>query len=108
LRKHSIEAVQLVRESLDLATRDPDLSPDGAADAMGVCRVLLELSVDRYGQRGKAVLIDWGIVSSDDVGLIMGRLIDAGAVRQFADRPLDDFDRLFDLRESPESWQLRW
>lgn len=108
MRLHSIEAVQLVRESIDLATRDPELSPDGAADAVGVCRVLLELAVDRYGERGKSVLMDWGIVSSEDVGLIMERLIEAGAARRFSDHPLDDFDGLFDLREPPESWQLRW
>ena len=107
-RKHAIEAVQLVRESIDLATRDPELSPDGAADAIGVCRVMLELAVDRHGQRGKDVLINWGIVSSEDVGLIMGRLIEAGAARRFSDHPLDDFNGLFNLREPPESWKLRW
>ena len=108
MRKHSSEAVQLVRESLDFATRDPELSPDGAADAMGVCRVFLELAVDRYGKRGKERLMDWGVVSSEDVGLIVGRLIEAGAARRFSDAPLDDFDGLFDLRKPPESWPLRW
>ena len=104
----SSEAPQLVREALDLATRDPELSPEGFADASGICRVLLELSVDRYGRRGKEVLMESGIVTSEDVGSILSRLIEAGGAKSFGDGPMNDFDRIFDLREPPETWQLRW
>tara|TARA_R110002049_G_scaffold2750_2_gene21554 strand:+ start:372113 stop:372433 length:321 start_codon:yes stop_codon:yes gene_type:complete len=105
---HAAEAVQFVRESIDLATRDPELACGGAVDASGVCRVLLELSVDRYGRGGKDVLMDWGIVTSEDVGLIIDRLIKAGAAQQYSDGPADDFVGIFDLTKPPESWQLRW
>ena len=107
-RDHTADAVQIVRESLDFAIRDPELAPDGLADAAGICRVLLELAVDRHGRRGKDLLMDWGIVTSEDVGRILERLIEAGGATSFGEGPKSDFDGIFDLREPPESWQLRW
>jgi uncharacterized repeat protein (TIGR04138 family) len=106
--RHSIAAVQFIRESLGLAYRDPDLSPEGQTDAVGVCRVLLELAVDRYGARGKQVLIDWNITRSEDVGLIVYRLIDAELASRSPGDAREDFNGLFDLTMPPETWKLTW
>lgn len=106
--QHSLECINFVREALAIAQSDHELSPQAIADAAGVCRVVLELAVDQFGHDGKDILIAWGITSSEDVGTIVYRLIEAGVViRHPCDSPAD-FEGLFDLRSPPESWKLTW
>ncbi|MFO0942401.1 MAG: hypothetical protein U0930_16815 [Pirellulales bacterium] len=105
---HSIECVQFVRAAMDLTSRDRELSAKGHVCAMGVCRVLLEMSVDEFGADGKQVLIDWGIKCSEDVGLIVFRLVEAGYVGAVIDDSIDQFDGLFDLNLPVETWQIKW
>ena len=107
-RRHSIECVNFVREALQVAQADGALSPKRIANAIGLCRVLLEMSVDRFGANGKQILLDWGIERSEDVGLIVYRLIDAELVNKSTRDSLDDFNGLFDLNISPGEWELQW
>ena len=107
-RRHSIECVNFVREALQVAQADAALSPKRIANAKGLCRVLLEISVDRFGANGKQILLDWGIERSEDVGSIVYRLIDAELVNKSKRDSLDDFNGLFDLTISPVEWELQW
>ncbi len=105
--RHLVECVEFVRMALTIASADVELSPSAHADASGLCRVLLELAVDKFGVKGKDVLMEWGITCSEDVGLIMHRLIEIGIVQTNSDT-LEDFVGLFDLTLPPETWKLQW
>ena len=107
-RQHPIDCVNFVREALKVAQADTSLSPKKIANAMGLCRVLLEMSVDKFGENGKQILLAWGIERSEDVGLIVYRLIDAELVNKSPQDSLDDFNGLFDLNLSPDKWELQW
>lgn len=107
-RLHSLECLQFVRAAIDLTARDTELAAKGHVTAEGVCRVLLEMSVDEFGAEGKQVLIEWGIERSEDVGLIVYRLLKAGYVKAVVDDPIEKFECLFDLNQSVESWKIKW
>ena len=102
------EAVEHVRKAIQVALWDPNLTEDGQTDASSICRVLLELAVDRFGAAGKDKLVSWGISTSEDVGSIVDRLIHDGAISAGSHNTSRDFAGWFDLEQPPESWKLQW
>jgi uncharacterized repeat protein (TIGR04138 family) len=57
---------------------------------------------DRYGVLGFTLIARWGIRSAEDIGRAVFQLVEAGMMsRQESDR-LEDFEGLFDLRETLE------
>lgn len=107
-RRHPFDAVQFVRQAFALATCDPAFIENGQVTAAGVCRVVLEVAVDQFGAEGKQVLLDWNLARSEDVGLIVYRLIDAGLAGKSSTDRIDDFAGLFDLEKPPDEWRLKW
>ena len=106
--KHTFDCVQFVRDAITLTQRDRELSPAGVPNAEGVCRVVLEMAVDYCGAEGKEQLQDWGITTSEDVGLIIRRLVEADLASFPNHESIDDFKGLFDLDQPPETWALQW
>jgi uncharacterized repeat protein (TIGR04138 family) len=76
--------------------------------AEGVCRVLLELAVDHFAERGKEELIAWEFGCSEDVGKFVFALSDQGSVELSDEDRLDDFEGWFDLNADPSTWKLQW
>lgn len=105
---HCLDCVTFVRDCVNLSSRDAELSPGGQVNATGICRVLLEYAVDQFGAEGKEVFVEWGIPTSEDVGLIVSRLIDAGLTEETPATGRDRFRGLFDVRLPPEQWKLQW
>ena len=106
LRK--IECFEFVREAMLRAIETPAHSVDENVNAEGLCRSLLELSIDQYGASGKDRLIAWGINTSEDLGVIAFQFIEVGIFRQSESDSIEQFKGLFDLSKSPETWPLKW
>ena len=103
-----IECFEFVREAMLRALNTPGHSTDEKVDAEGLCRSLLELSIDRYGAAGKDRLIEWGIKTSEDLGAIAYQFIEVGIFHRSESDSLEQFEGLFDLAKSPELWPLKW
>ncbi|MEO1527020.1 MAG: hypothetical protein AAFX06_16395 [Planctomycetota bacterium] len=76
--------------------------------AEGVCRVLLELAVDHFAEKGKDELIAWGFGSSGDLGRFVYELVSQGSIELSETDALDDFEGWYDLAKPPETWKLQW
>jgi uncharacterized repeat protein (TIGR04138 family) len=94
------EAVQVVRDALAVASRDPSLIEDGHVTAAGLCRVVLELAIDEFRAEAEKTLRGWNVRSSEDVGQIVARLIEIGALE---DSEVDDV-RKFQGHDVKEVW----
>ncbi len=106
--EHDLETIQFVRHAIRLASRDPDLNIDGRANAVAICRVVLELAADLYGKAGKEYLQESHLHHSEIVGIVVRRLVAAGIETQVICEPSSAFEGLYDLARPPESWALKW
>ncbi|MDH3197857.1 MAG: hypothetical protein OEO21_06420 [Candidatus Krumholzibacteria bacterium] len=57
---------------------------------------------DRYGVLGFTLIARWGICSAEDFGRAVFQLVEAGMLRRQESDRLEDFEGLFDLRETLE------
>jgi uncharacterized repeat protein (TIGR04138 family) len=63
---------------------------------------LREVAIQRFGLMARAVLADWGMDCTEDVGRIVFALVECGVlVKQDEDR-IEDFRGVFDFREAFE------
>lgn len=106
--QHHYEAVQFVRQAIDIAARDPDLTKDGKADAVGICRVVLEVAADLYGVDGKEMLLEWNLGRSEIIGRVVERLVASGLAKRALVEPSRAYENLFDVNHPPETWTLKW
>jgi uncharacterized repeat protein (TIGR04138 family) len=106
--QHHYEAVQFVRQAIDIAARDPDLTKDGKADAVGICRVVLEVAADLYGVDGKEMLLEWNLGRSEFIGMVVERLIASDLAKRALPESSSAYEKLFDVSQPPETWALKW
>jgi uncharacterized repeat protein (TIGR04138 family) len=106
--QHHYEAVQFVRQAIDIAARDPDLTKDGKADAVGICRVVLEVAADLYGVDGKEMLLEWNLGRSEYIGMVVERLIASDLAKRALPESSSAYENLFDVSQPPETWALKW
>lgn len=97
-----------MRHTIRVAVRDRKLSRRGHVGAEGVCRVILELSVDHFAESGKDELIAWEFGTSRLLGDFIYKLADEGGVELSETDQLADFDGWYDLNTDPGTWRLRW
>ena len=91
-----------------MALKDRSLVRRGHVAADGVCRVLLELAVDHFAERGKDELIEWQFGTSRQLGeYIFSLAQEGGFVLSDADA-VDQFDGWYDLQTDPSTWKLQW
>lgn len=63
---------------------------------------LRDIAIQRFGLMARAVLADWGMDCTEDVGRIVFALVECGVlVKQDEDR-IEDFRGVFDFREAFE------
>ncbi len=102
------ERVEFVRHTVRVAARDKKLALRGHVGAEGLSRVLLELAVDHFAERGKNELIAWELGSSQDFGKFLFELSSQGIVEVSDEDCQEDFEGWFDLQTPPETWKLQW
>lgn len=56
-----------------------------------------DLALKRYGSLARAVLMSWGIKTTDDFGNIVFNLVDAGLLSKTAEDRIEDFHDVYDL-----------
>jgi uncharacterized repeat protein (TIGR04138 family) len=59
-------------------------------------------AIDTFGYLARAVLREWGIVSTDDVGSIVFNLIEEDLLQKTADDRREDFHAVYDFDEAFE------
>jgi len=91
-----------------VALKDRSLRRGGHVRAEGICRVLLELAVDHFAERGKDELIAWDFGSSESLGTFLFDLAERGAVEPADDEQPSDFSGWYDLDQDPATWKLQW
>ncbi len=64
-----------------------------------LCIGARQLALERYGRLAKAVLNSWGIFTTDDLGRIVYRLIEAGAMSKTETDRIEDFHSVYDFDE---------
>lgn len=64
-----------------------------------LCLGARQLALERYGQLARAVLNSWGIFTTDDLGMIVYGLIEAGAMSKTDTDRIEDFHSVFDFDE---------
>lgn len=96
-----LEAYVLVCQAVDFTCRrigeQRHLSGPELVD--GIC----DLAIERFGYLAYPVLERWGVTRTDDFGEIVFNLIDVGLLGKSDDDAVEDFQNLFDLRQSLRS-----
>ncbi len=105
---YDFETIQFVQHAIRLASRDADLAIGGHANAIGICRVALELAADLYGMEGKAYLEHSHLARSEDLGIVVRRMVTTGIESKVIEESNSAFDNLYDLASPPETWAIKW
>ena len=100
--RYRAEAYTFVLEALDFTIQRRE---KGQKHVSGV--QLLEgfrdLAVETFGLLARAVLSEWGITKTEDVGTIVFHMIEEDLLQKTADDCRDDFRDVFDFEEALES-----
>ena len=59
-----------------------------------------DLALKRYGPMARAVLNSWGIRTTDDFGVIVFNLVDAGILSKTEEDHIEDFHAVYDFDEA--------
>jgi uncharacterized repeat protein (TIGR04138 family) len=62
-----------------------------------------DLAIETFGLLARAVLSEWGITRTGDVGTIVFHMIEEDLLQKTADDCRDDFQDVFDFEEALES-----
>ncbi len=60
---------------------------------------LRDLAIKRYGMLAETVLKRWGILRTDDFGVLVYAMIDRGEFRSSPDDSIEDFQGVYDFAE---------
>lgn len=88
--------------------KDRSLRSSGHVSPEGICRVVLELSVDHFAEAGRDELIGWGMGSSRELGELIHELADQGAIVLSEADEQAAFRGWYDLQRDPSTWELKW
>ena len=102
------ERVEFLRHAIRVALKDRKLKSRGHVTPEGVCRVVLELSVDHFAEAGKAELENWGLATSELLGATIHELAAEGGVELSAEDSAQAFEGWYDLSRDPSTWRLKW
>jgi uncharacterized repeat protein (TIGR04138 family) len=93
------EAYAFLLEALDftIQRRGKGRTPVTGPDVMEGFR---DYAVQQFGFLARAVLTEWGITRTDDVGEIVFHLIEEDLLQKTADDRPEDFHDLFDFAEA--------
>jgi uncharacterized repeat protein (TIGR04138 family) len=59
-----------------------------------------DLALKRYGPMARAVLNSWGVRTTDDFGIIVFNLVDAGVLSKTDEDHIEDFHAVYDFDEA--------
>jgi uncharacterized repeat protein (TIGR04138 family) len=110
------EAFKFVREGLAHTTKmiHGESSPEPVADespaiepkknrhisGQQLCLGLKDFALRQYGLLARTVLAHWGLRRTEDFGVIVFALIEAGVLRKSDDDTLDDFREVYSFDEA--------
>ena len=103
--RYRVEAYAFLLEALDftIGRRGKGKKHVSGAELMDGFR---DLAVTQFGFLARAVLSEWGITTTDDVGEMVFRLIEEDLLQKTADDRREDFHALFDFADAfDQGWR---
>lgn len=99
--RYKVEAYAFLMEALDftITRRDQGRKHVSGPELMEGFR---DLAVQTFGFLARAVLEEWGIQATDDVGRMVFHMIEEDLLQKTADDRREDFHELFDFAEAFE------
>ncbi len=98
----ALEYTKNLKKRIQARTRARGRRPSGSRHVTGreLCEGARILALAHYGMLAMAVLSQWGIRSTSDLGEIVYNLISSGDLEQSPKDSKADFDRVFDFEEA--------
>jgi uncharacterized repeat protein (TIGR04138 family) len=105
--KYPLDAFFFVQRGLDYTAHKVhgQATPGAPASARHVsgqqlCLGLRDYALAQYGMLARTVLRHWNINKSEDFGVIVFAMIDAGLMRKTADDSFEDFRGVYDFNQA--------
>lgn len=95
--RFTIEAYRLVDEAVFSAIKKAGASLADHVSGGDVCNAFRMLAILHFRKAALPTLHSWGIRSTDDVGALVFRMIDAGFLGSRPEDKLEDFHALYDF-----------
>jgi uncharacterized repeat protein (TIGR04138 family) len=97
------DAVLFVLNCLTRGCNSP-AAVEGHLSASDFCREFLDSAIYAFREEAEAVLRDWRIERSEDLGRIVSAMVDAGLAGPSDDDRLEEFNGVFDLPARRYLW----
>jgi uncharacterized repeat protein (TIGR04138 family) len=101
---YSLAAIYFVLESLERAKRNQS----GHVHASRLCQSILDEAAQKFGLNANIKLREFGLSSSEEVGVLVWRLVETGGVRASEEDSIEDFCGLYSLDLPQSSWLLQF
>lgn len=101
--RYPADAYAFLRDSLDYTIRSLGREESGEDRHVNGPQLLAgfrEYAIREFGPMVPAVLADWGISSTEDVGRMVFNLIEAGVFGKSDEDSVEDFGSVFDFHEA--------
>jgi uncharacterized repeat protein (TIGR04138 family) len=102
--RYGTEAYLLVIEAVESVLRG--LSEARHISGQELCEGIRKLAVARFGPMAKEVLNFWGVRTTEDFGVIVFNLVEAGLLLKTDDDRIDDFLEVYDFADAFEHYYL--
>ena len=94
------EAYLFVLEGLEFTVQK--LKREGHVTGVELLYGLRDLALEKFGLMASTVLEHWGVVSTDDFGQVVFRLVEANRLGRREEDTVEEFHDVFDLRSELE------
>jgi uncharacterized repeat protein (TIGR04138 family) len=95
--RFTVEAYRFVAEAVSSAVDKVSTSARVHVSGGDVCEAFRALAILRYGKEALPTLHGWGIHSTDDIGAVVFRMIEAGIFGARPEDSLEDFHALYEF-----------
>lgn len=100
-RRFRLGAYEFVREAVSYASHVV-FATGTHVSGQELLEAIRQFARERYGALAREVFAEWGVTTTEDVGEIVFRLVDAGILSKTEDDDLNDFRGGYDLDQAFE------
>ncbi|MHC4390276.1 MAG: Minf_1886 family protein [Planctomycetota bacterium] len=102
--RYQVEAYVFVFEALQHTLNT--LGEERHVSGQELCHGIREKALDSFGPLARCVFRQWGVLRTDDFGVIVFNLIEIGLMGKNDNDRLEDFHDVFDLDEALSHYDL--
>lgn len=105
-QRYDVGAYFFLKEALDFTVRRAMESNEGEHRHVAASELLIgfrDLAIQEFGPMASTMMLEWGIKSCSDIGIMVFQLIDEGVFGKQDSDTQEDFAELFPLIETLEA-----